>query len=184
MGVASFFMRPWLEAAAFLGVAWINSRRRRYRRHGTPLSAAERFTLDPFFEPALLDTIRVCRIPQIEPGLPRGLIRLLRLPASVDISSASGMAFVDAIVIAEDRKRPPMSLLFHELVHCVQYRALGTHRFLRCYLHGWASAGFDYFAIPLEAQAYELQDRFDAAPDAHFSVDAEVQAELARLKYL
>lgn len=146
------------------------------------MSVEERGALAAYFDPALLNTVRVCRVARIEPAMPRQLVRLLRLPASVDISAAAGMAFGDAIVIARDSAKTTraLSLLFHELVHCVQYRALGTHRFLRQYLRGWADSGFDYFAIPLEQQAYRLQDRFDSGEV--FRADKTAAAELTGLK--
>ena len=177
-------LRPTIEAAALIGLPWVHLRRRRYRRRGQPLSAAERTALAPFFSAALLDTIRISRQPRIDPGLPRWLIRLLRLPGAVDISAMAGMAFIDVVVIADRRARSinPTSLLLHELVHCVQYRAMGTHRFLRAYLRGWADAGFDYFAIPLEVQAYQLQDRFDSGEV--FDAEAFVIADLGHLKLL
>lgn len=162
-------LRRWLgrtamEVAAVGGIAWVQLRRRRYRRRGRSLTSEERSSLATFFDEALLDSVRVCEVPRIDPGLPVWVIRALRLPASVDISFASGMAFVDAVVISDAarRRENPAAILFHELVHCAQFRELGVYRFLRRYLVGWAAAGFNYFAIPLEEQAYELQDRFEA----------------------
>jgi hypothetical protein len=183
VGLASLILVPAVETAAWIGVAWVRTRRNRYRRRGVELTAEERKALAAHFEPALLDAVRVCRVPRIEPALPSWLMRLLRLPPSVDISAAAGMAFGDAVVIADVSalKTRPLSLLFHELVHCVQYRTLGTRRFLRCYLRGWTDSGFDYFSIPLEQQAYHLHDRFDSGEV--FCVSEVVAAELARLKY-
>jgi hypothetical protein len=170
---------PAMEVAAALGILWINARRRRYRRRGGPLSAPERSALNPYFDSSLLDRVRVCRVQRIEPGLPAWLVRLLRLPASMDISFAGGMAFVDAIAVSRSalERENPESLLFHELVHCAQYRELGTYRFLRKYLRGWVAAGFDYFSIPLEEQAYALQDRFERGEV--FDAQAAVHAGLA-----
>jgi hypothetical protein len=182
--VRAIITRPAMEAAALIGIAWISARRRRYRRQGAKLTTDEHRAFAPYFDPGFLEAIRVCRVPRIEPGLPPRLIRALRLPASVDISFASGMAFVDAVAVNEEgmQRENPLSLLFHELVHCVQYRELGTYRFLRKYLNGWALVGFDYFSIPLEEQAYELQDRFEAGDV--FRAAQEVHAGLMRLRYL
>lgn len=173
-----------MDAAALIGVVWVQRRRRRYRHGGCALNAAERRVLSPYFDSSLLDRVRVCRVKRIEAGLPRWLMRSLKLPGSADISAAAGMAFGDAVVIAEiDAKRTrPMSLLFHELVHCEQYRVLGILGFLRRYLRGWAKSGFEYRAIALEEQAYELQDRFDSGEV--FRADSEVAIGLRFLKYL
>lgn len=169
-----------MEVAAVGGVVWVYLRRRRYRRRGRMLTEQERSVLAPYFDEALLGSVRVCEVPRIEAGLPRWLISALRLPVSVDISSASGMAFVDAVVISDAarQRNNAAAILFHELVHCAQYRELGLHRFLRQYLVGWAATGFDYFAIALEREAYELQDRFEARES--FDVLTELRCRSTR----
>jgi hypothetical protein len=43
-------------------------------------------------------------------------------------------------------------LLFHELVHVVQYRQFGIARFSDLYLHGFRNGGC-YEAIPLKVNA-------------------------------
>jgi hypothetical protein len=140
---------------------------------GEALSAAERERLRGFFSEALLDAVRVARVERIEPALPRWVLR--RLPASADISRVAGMAFGDAVVLVREQEgRRAGALLFHELVHCAQYGAMGVRRFLRAYLRGWADAGFDYFAIPLEVQAYSMQERFERGEA--FSVEGELGA--------
>jgi hypothetical protein len=50
-------------------------------------------------------------------------------------------------------------LLFHELVHVEQYRKLGIPRFSELYVRGFLNGG-SYEAIPLEVNAYSLEDRF------------------------
>lgn len=87
----------------------------------------------------------------------------------------AGVTFQDVIVHAEPLTR---ALLFHELVHSVQYTHLGLHGFAEHYVRGLLSGG-SYQEIPLEKQAYELEARFDADPDERFSVEADV---LGRLK--
>ncbi len=83
----------------------------------------------------------------------------------------AAVTFVDTIVSDEvftDR------LLFHELVHVVQYDKLGLGEFSARYVRGFLSGG-RYEAIPLEMNAYQLDARFSAAPMNPFSVEAEVQ---------
>jgi len=159
--------------AAEVGCGWIARRRARYRRLGERLSEAERGSLDRYFDSGLLESVCVARVERIEPALPMWLVR--RLPAGVDISMAAGMAFGDAVVLTrgEERREDPRSLLFHELVHCAQYRAMGVRGFLREYLGGWVDVGFDYFSIPLEMQAYAMQERFEKGEV--FGVEAEIR---------
>ena len=75
----------------------------------------------------------------------------------------------------------PDATLFHELVHAVQYELLGPEKFVELYLLGWINQGFNYAAIPLEMDTYELQNRFEADPDAPFSVKDEVSRSLELL---
>lgn len=65
-------------------------------------------------------------------------------------------------------------LLFHELVHVVQYEKLGLTGFAAKYVTGFLTGGSSE-AIPLERNAYELDARFAAAPASVFSVENEVQ---------
>ncbi len=67
-----------------------------------------------------------------------------------------------------------LPLVFHELVHLAQAEALGREEHVADYVRGWAGNGFEYRAIPQEAQAFELTARFRAAPGRRFSVAAEV----------
>lgn len=78
----------------------------------------------------------------------------------------AAITFVDTIV-----SHGPMSIqtLFHELVHVVQYEKLGLHEFAGKYVYGFLRGG-SYEGIPLERNAYELDERFAFAPHAEFSV--------------
>ena len=81
----------------------------------------------------------------------------------MDFQTTAGITFIDCILIQERYFRIEnwFPLLFHELVHVVQYDVLGTSRFATQYVTGWAEAGFVYEKIPLEVQAYALQHRFE-----------------------
>ncbi len=94
-------------------------------------------------------------------------------PAALpNFSLMAAITFVDTIVSHEpftDR------LLFHELVHVVQYQKLGLPEFAAKYVRGFLNGG-SYEAIPLEVNAYELEARFAAEPAMPFSAEAEVRA--------
>jgi hypothetical protein len=91
-----------------------------------------------------------------------------------DFAEMAAVTFVDTVVSHE-----PFSnrLLFHELVHVVQYRKLGLAEFATKYVRGFLTGG-SYEAIPLEINAYELEGRFAVAPTNIFSVETEVQASI------
>lgn len=169
--------RAIIALAPTVGRAWVASRRRRYRRIGRDLAPDEITALAPFFDPAILSRVGVAQVTRIEPPIVVSLARRSGLAsrldlARLDLSWVRGMAFNDAIVIAGTP--PSHSLLFHELVHVVQFDLLGVGPMLSRYVHDYFETGNDYFAITAERCAYELQARFDAAPDQPFSVRDEV----------
>lgn len=173
-------------AVAEVGSWWIARRRGRYRRVGEVLTAVERERFRGYFSEELMESVRVARVERIEPALPRWLVRGLRLPRGVELSHVAGMAFGDAVALVKGQEKrrgdagKAGSLLFHELVHCAQYRAMGVRAFLREYLGGWACCGYDYMGIPLEVQAYAMQARFERGEC--FSVEAEVRGVRLRLR--
>lgn len=92
-----------------------------------------------------------------------------------DQSAMGAITFRDVVASHE-----PFSdgLLFHELVHVEQYRQLGVPGFSELYVRGFLNGG-SYEAIPLEVNAYSLEDRFRRDPRRVFSVQAEVTQWLA-----
>ena len=155
-----------------LVAGYISAQRRKYAPRAVPLSIQQRAPLEPFFVREVLDNVRVLvlqgeRVPNPEfyPML-RGL-GFKNLP---DQSGMGAITFCDVVVSHE-----PFSngLMFHELVHVEQYRQLGIPRFSELYVRGFLNAG-SYEAIPLEANAYSLEDRFRRDPHRAFSVQQEV----------
>ena len=115
-----------------------------------------------FFSPQILDGTRLLvqqgeRVanPDFYP-----MMRNLGFNNLPDQSTMGAITFSDVVVSHE-----PFSdgLLFHELVHVEQYRQLGIPRFSELYVRGFLSGG-SYEAIPLEVNAYSLEDRFRSAP--------------------
>ena len=77
----------------------------------------------------------------------------------------------DDVVVFHEPLTP--QLIFHELVHVVQYRLLGVKEFARLYVRGYLQGG--YAGTPLEICAYELDGRFIMG-SLGFSVETEVRA--------
>ena len=156
---------------------YISAQRVRYEPRAIPLPARQRSPLEPFFEREVLDNVRVLvlegeRVPNPEfyPML-RGL-GFKNLP---DQSAMGAITFCD-VVVSHDRFMA--DLLFHELVHVEQYWQLGIPRFSELYVRGFLNGG-SYEAIPLEINAYSLEDRFRRDPQPGFSVKQEVATWLA-----
>ena len=129
-----------------------------------------------FFPQSSLDSVRIVVLRGIRVGNPPFYEELVQMGfervSLPDFDLMAAVTFVDTIVSHEvftDR------LLFHELVHVVQYQKLGLADFAAKYVRGFLSGG-SYEAIPLERNAYELEARFAAAPMNSFSVEAEVRA--------
>jgi hypothetical protein len=87
-----------------------------------------------------------------------------------DQSTMAAITFCDVVVSHEAFSN---GLLFHELVHVEQYRQLGIPRFSELYVRGFLNGG-SYEAIPLEVNAYSLEDRFRRDPRRMFSVENEI----------
>ena len=153
---------------------YIAAQREVFLPRAVPLTAVQRAAMSGFFAPQLLDGIRVCGIGWCSG---RESIVLPDADGNGDCQSTklrrNGRNYLcDAVVSHE-----PFTdgLLFHELVHAVQYEKLGLAEFAAKYVRGFLSGG-SYEVIPLEMNALELDARFARAPTRTFSIEAEVGA--------
>jgi hypothetical protein len=151
---------------------YISKQCKHYKTRAVPLSARQRAPLTRFFSAEVLDRSRVLvlrgeRVPNPEfyPEL-----RSLGFESLPDQSTMAAITFCDVVVSHE-----PFSngLLFHELVHVEQYRQLGVPRFSELYVRGFLNGGC-YEEIPLEVNAYTLEDHFRRDQLRGFSVEQEV----------
>ncbi len=163
------------------GRSWVQDQRNRHRPTARTLTESEKAAFRPFFEPSILDIARVKRVPGIQnPGFYTEL-GAMGVASPLDFTAMQGITFVDTILVSEREHSPhePLeSLLFHELVHVVQYAILGLPAFIDRYVRDWAKAGQRYGRIPLERDAYALQERLEAQPQRVFSVETEVKGLL------
>ena len=154
---------------------YIERQRQTYRVRAVLLNAGQRAAMQPFFLPSTLDSVRILVLTGERVGNPpfyRALVQMgFEAVALPKFSLMAAITFVDTVVSHEpftDR------VLFHELVHVVQYEKLGLERFANKYVRGFLNGG-SYEAIPLEMNAYELDSRFAKMPTSVFSVADEVQ---------
>ena len=99
------------------------------------------------------------------------MARMMGFKDLPSFSDVSAVTFVDVIVSHQEFTD---ALLFHELVHVVQYAQLGVKEFGARYVSGFVAGG-GYDGIPLEKNAYELERRFSADPAQPFAVADEVK---------
>jgi len=143
-----------------LGPFWVRRARGVFGRRGRELTERERGSVAQWFETSLLDRVRVAVVDEVM--LPAPLLR--RLVGGVVVDRPTAIALVDVVAVsadAVDGEDVPGPLLFHELVHIAQWQTRGVRGFVRAYARGWVLAGKNYFGIPLEREAFELQRRFE-----------------------
>ena len=163
------WLRPLFPCATWITLRYNAGQHDRLRPAARPLGDLHRALFREFFPAEVLSETRLWRGPVPSPPLYPVLRRIQ--PGALNLLDVAGITFVDVIV---HPGRLTIPLLFHELVHVTQYRVLGLRRFVELYVAGFLATG-DYHAIPLEAQAYELGDRFVADPGLAFPVAAEVE---------
>jgi len=155
--------------------AYIEHQRQTYRLGAARLSLSQKDSMGSFFPKPVLDSTWLVILagqrvhnPPFYGELTKMGFGLAALPK---FAYMAAITFVDTVVSHE-----PFSdqLLFHELVHVVQYEKLGIANFAAKYVNGFLSGG-SYEAIPLEMNAYQLDARFAAAPAETFSVSDQVQ---------
>src|SRR6476660_8363236 len=134
-----------------------------------PISPDHVNTLRLFFPKEILSGVRVTRGRASEPSF-YSQLRALGIGNAPFFSDMAGITFQDVIVHVEPLTIP---LLFHELVHAVQYKHLGLNGFAKRYVNGFRTGG-SYEKIPLEKQAYGLEDRFARNPSMPLSVEEDV----------
>lgn len=167
-----------LEAFVQHGTQWLIAQSAAFRPAAVPLSPAARARFAVFFEPETLDIARFAHTPQIENPEFFAAVTPPGQPPPLDFSQMDGITFIDTVVFSDTGWPPSEPLVFHELVHIVQYRVLGVHEFARRYVYGWAEAGFQYATIPLEIDAYAIQADFENAPGVPFAVEQAVHHQL------
>ena len=151
---------------------WIRAQERHFHSRGLELSTVDREMLRGYYSDEVLSEVRLHRL-RAEPST--------RIVVPLVLQRMTGITLGRAIVIAAhapDRGAAWSRLLFHELVHVVQFNLLGIDEFAARYVGGWTRNGFRYRDIPLERHAYTLEARFAGDPTGGFSVEAEVRRQL------
>jgi hypothetical protein len=148
---------------------YIHAQRAHYHPRAVPLQFGEVWSR--FFPAADLERMRV-----LQPGKERvpnpPFYQDLEKMGFKGLPNFNKMAAItfDDVVVFHDPLSP--QLIFHELVHLVQYRLLGIEAFARLYVLGYLHGGYD--GTPLEVCAYQLDGRFIMG-SVGFDVEAEVK---------
>ncbi len=148
---------------------YIRGQRARYYSRAAPLAFGNSWLR--FFPAADLERVRVLQPGQERVANPPFYVELVKL-GFAGLPNFTTMAAItfDDIVVFHDPLTP--QLVFHELVHVIQYRLLGVDQFARLYVRGYLHGGYD--GTPLEVCAYQLDGRFIMG-SVGFDVEAEVR---------
>lgn len=121
-----------------------------------------------FFSAEILDSIRCLQLSGKRLQDPECFdeARALGFEHLPYLRHVASMTFIDVIVFNE---KPVDRSLFHGLVHAAQIHVLGVDWYSELFVRGFLRRGL-HFAVPLEAQAFQLESRFMAAPNETFSV--------------
>jgi hypothetical protein len=158
--------------------AYIREQRTCFRENARPIPPDHATTLQAFFPQDILSQVRVVRGTVSQPSFYPQL-RAIGISNAPPFSDMAGITFQDVVVHVEPLTK---ALLFHELVHVVQYKHLGLIGFAERYVRGFLSGG-SYEEIPLEKQAYGLEDRFAQNPRRPFSVEEDVIEWIGRNQF-
>jgi hypothetical protein len=152
---------------------YLRSEREDYYAMGEPLVGKWRQLMDGYFEPALLDQVRVLELVDERVAnpwfYPKARERGVRhLP---DVTHKAAVTFLDVVVFNE---RIGSRDLFHGLVHAAQMKVLGMSQFTDLFVRGFLRAR-SYFLAPMKAHAFALDARFAAQPGVRFCVEREIR---------
>jgi len=152
---------------------YVTGSRKKYAPQAVPLSDAQRSAMQPFFSAPILDSARLCVLHGTRVSNPSmyAMAKMMGIRNLPDFAAVAAITFVDVIVSHEEVTD---SLLFHELVHVVQYSQMDMKEFAARFVNGFIQGG-SYQEIPLEKMAYMLERRFSQNVSQAFSVDDEVR---------
>lgn len=161
---------------------WIRSQRVHHAALSLPLPDTTRQALRGYFEPETLDRARFRRVPGIDNPAFYAEFERVGEAIPLDFSSWAAITFGDVILVNESLvpTPPPHSVVFHEMVHLVQYDVLGIEEFSKRYVRRLALTRFEYMRIPLETEAFDLQERFERSAGEVFSAEALIRENLSR----
>ena len=159
---------------------WISSQRELHRAHARLLPDTTIASLRGFFSEETLNRVRILQVPVIKNPSFYKEFENAGEPIPLDFSVWSAITFGDVILVSDDQVPgpPPHSLVFHEMVHLVQYDELGIFEFARRYVIHFMQNRLNHLAIPLESLAFDLQVKFENWEAKPFFAEAEVRANI------
>lgn len=156
---------------AGLTADFIKTQRETFAPGAAPLPPDQMEAFLPFFNEGILKTTLFFHKTDGHLQSPAFLTELEEKGVSFPLDRLQAITLQDVVVTfgeAEPR------VLFHELVHAVQYQKLGLKQFAYKYMKGLLARG-SYERIPLEVNAHALDELYSRDPSQPFSVESEIQ---------
>jgi hypothetical protein len=151
---------------------WMESTLAEHAAAARPVASLGFRRLPHYYDERMLASAKVVVVAKV-PVPPLSAMGLAGLGAFERMEMV-GMTFFDTYFVRAELAGVE-SLHFHELIHVVQWRSLGSEKFLACYADGLER--FGYLRSPLELMAFRLQRRFEREAEP-FSVEAACQEPL------
>jgi hypothetical protein len=163
----------YLENIVAEVVANARARQDHYLPRAQSLTSSQQAAVHSFFPAELLNSIRVLELKDERVPNPPYQARAKERGHALmlDFTHKAEIAHPGLIIFQQE---PIPRLLFHGLVHVVQYRMLGLERYLELYVRAFLRSGV-YVNVPLEVHAFQLGERFAQDPSTPFSVQSEVE---------
>ena len=154
--------------------AYMRREREVYFRASELLAAEWKKELRAYFPEKLLNGVRTIELKGARIPPPPFYSQAIAMSSGnfPDFVHLASITYLDIIVFNEEIK---LRTLFHGLVHAAQMAWLGFDRYMDLYLRGFLKSRA-WIAIPLEAQAYQLDTRFAMSPTSPFSVEEEIKS--------
>jgi len=161
--------------------AYLHRERELYFRASEPLSPGWRNGVQAYFPNTLLDSIRTIILKGARIPPPPFYSEAVAMSSGnfPDFVHLASFTYVDTIVFHDEIA---LRTLFHGLVHATQMALLGLDHYTDLYVRGFVKSR-SWIAIPLEAQAHQLDTRFAMSPSTSFSVEEEVKSWAEQGRY-
>lgn len=160
------------EIIRYVGLTadFIKSQREFYAPYGAPLPPDQLKPFRPYFNDFILKHTLFFQKKDGPLESPAFLVELNRKGVEFSIIHLRAITFLDVVVYFGELES---RIVFHELVHVVQYQKLGYKQFANKYVRGLLRMD-KYERIPLEANAYLLDETFVKDPFQTFTVEDEI----------
>lgn len=160
---------------------YLRQQRELYFPLGKPLTEQQWARMGQFFQPNLLERVRIVELAGRRlanpPFYPQA--RALGFANLPEITHMSSVTFLDVVVFNE---RVTERALFHGLVHAIQFELLGLEKYTETFVRGFREKN-SHFNVALEAHVIALESKF-AAGHTGFSVEEQVWLWINQGRYL